>query len=496
MVTARSLAFARLAIATGLGLCATQLLWCCFSARFALADLTDQLLAGALGAFAAARWTANRIPQRVAEVTLRHPKLWLLLGLLVVTQSTRLAAFTVDPSRSWAQPTPMRTPHSCLAAYVRAAELSRECPDQLYSTQHYRQPNGSSTSCRPSLPGLESAMNDAYHYPPPFLLLPRALLAVSKSFAVVRALWLIFHVGLFFAVAGFIVSFNDECRPLGLLLTLAVWISWPVTANFEFGQVHLITLAGATAAMVTIDRGREARGSLLLAAATVTKVFPAILLPYLLLRRRFRAVAWTAAALLGGLLLGWIILGARPYVEFFGEHLHRLSDGRAFVDMRQDPLAIADNYSVTGLVDRFEMLTRRSLPGAIARAGWAFSVGLIVLVVSLSRASRAASERAYLALLNLTAMRSPFAPGSYTLAGTVWLCGLQLPHCRRQRLVWLCLFWAAVQTLPFLGEFPLLWRLPALVTLVSFVGNLAVIGFNIAVVLGWGDGPFPQASNS
>src|SRR5262245_6790131 len=70
-------------------------------------------------------------------------------------------------------------------------------------------------------------------------------------------------------------------------------------------------------AMVLFEGGRHALGGAVLAFTIASKLFPGLLVIYLLARRQYRAVAWTAASGLGYIFLTFGLLGWMPYASSF-----------------------------------------------------------------------------------------------------------------------------------------------------------------------------------
>ena len=92
----------------------------------------------------------------------------------------------------------------------------------------------------------------------------------------------------------------------------------------------------------------------MLAFATASKLYPGLLIVYLLVRRQWRALAWTAgwgAVLTLATLadVGWLQIRA------FFEHLPGLLSGEAFPAFR-NPAAMAMNFSVPGIGFKLKVL--------------------------------------------------------------------------------------------------------------------------------------------
>jgi uncharacterized membrane protein YccC len=85
-----------------------------------------------------------------------------------------------------------------------------------------------------------------------------------------------------------------------LLFSPLVLASDLTIGTLQAGNLQAMVFSIAMIAMVLLAQRRYAAGGALLAFVTVSKLFPALLLVYLLVRREWRALAWTigcAAAL-------------------------------------------------------------------------------------------------------------------------------------------------------------------------------------------------------
>lgn len=407
---------------------------------------------------------------------------WAALALLSLVQTARLSAFMSDPSRGWGAPIPgQNTRHMCLAAYVRAAELSRARVGNVYRPERYRrhEPLGGA----PTIEHLAPHMSDPFQYPPPFLLLPRAAIAATGDFYQIRTIWFALQALLFGGVALLVALRSPPAsRRLSVLLLPAVWASLPTLVNFQYGQAHLFVLALAMAAMLAIDRDRSWLGGGLLAAAIWAKLFPGVLFAWLVARRRWRAVGATGAWLAAVGAIAWAVLGNAPFSAFFGYHLSRLRSGSAFAFYLEDPFTIADNQSIQGLPYKLQALgvSVGAAPFA-ALLRWLYAGSLLALAFVAARRSDRAEPRAWLALLSLGALMSPYAPGSYALVATIWLLSLLAGRATRIRhgALMLAAIWLFVQTSPFFGDLPLLWRYAALALVASMLTQAIAISISI-----------------
>ena len=123
--------------------------------------------------------------------------------------------------------------------------------------------------------------------------------------------------------------------------THTVWLTpWVLLApsaigTLQAGNVQLLFLVQSAAAMLLFERRRHALGGLLLAYAIVSKLYPGVLILYLLLRRNWRAVGWTTAAALALTLVTLADLGwTRSRVP---GHLPKILSGEAFPGLSRPP---------------------------------------------------------------------------------------------------------------------------------------------------------------
>jgi hypothetical protein len=383
----------------------------------------------AVGVIAAVAWAFWKCPivsldKNAASSALSI--LFLLAAIASLVHLVRLCVFVVNPAAMGYALGPHRgaglpPSHLCMTAYYVAAQSVATAPDiydeyRLYSfpTQDPDAPRNARTIGQFNI--------DAYEYPPPFLLLPRALAIVAPQFLNFRMLW--------FALCGSVVLIGllavtrmfDPVIGTRALLLLPLMLGAEVTiGTLQIGNLQAAVIALAMLAMVLLTRGRYAAGGVLLAFVTVGKLFPAMLIVYLAVRREWRAVAWTVgvcAALVGISLLD---TGTAPY-HAFGHHLPKLLSGEAFPAFRR-PGGIATNLSVPGLFFKLKLF---GLPnGSFALMKIVGSIyTLIVLaatmVIGMRKVTRNEQPLIWLTILILASLRSPFLP-SYGLFPVMWL---------------------------------------------------------------------------
>jgi len=146
-----------------------------------------------------------------------------------------------------------------------------------------------------------------YLYPPPLA----ALLAPFSGlpFEVIAAGWWILRVG---ALAGACALLPVPAWIRGVLLGVAA-ISYPVLIDLNLGNVSLIVLLLTVCAWRWLDRPA---GSIAVAGALALRPTLVVLPLWSLLRRQWRAVAWTVGAGLALILLTLPLVGLGAYGDY------------------------------------------------------------------------------------------------------------------------------------------------------------------------------------
>ena len=90
----------------------------------------------------------------------------------------------------------------------------------------------------------------------------------------------------------------------------------PVTDHLIWGQNKMLVLLMFVLMLRWLERGRDAAAGLMLALATLLRAFPLLLVGYLVLMRRWRAVAYTGIGLLFGGLITLALAGVNSTLSF------------------------------------------------------------------------------------------------------------------------------------------------------------------------------------
>ncbi len=351
-----------------------------------------------------------------------------LATVAALIQLARLCVFIVNPAAVGYAIGPSRGPgltisHSCLSAYYVAARSVTTVPN-VYAYELYAFPAESPTELRKPRP-IGSFNIDAYEYPPPFLLLPRTLAILVPEFLRFRMIW--------FALNGavMVIGLVVVARMLGpvagtraLLLAPLVLASDLTVGTLQIGNLQAIVFSIAMIAMVLLAQRHYAAGGALLAFATVSKLFPGLLLLYLLVRREWRALAWTSGLMAVLVVISLLDTGWTPYQAFL-DHLPRLLSGESFPAFR-NPGAVAKNYSVPGMAFKLQLfgVTGASF-GAMKIVGWIYTLVVLALTIIVARRTlkREGEPLAWLTILILASLRSPFLP-AYAVIPVLWLLTL------------------------------------------------------------------------
>ena len=283
---------------------------------------------------------------------------WLLLATLILVFAP--VSFAFNGVLSNARPS---TKNDFTSYYVAGLALRKASPAALY----YPEPVGSllaqASNEHPWIDLARSAgiENPNYYlYPPLFAVLfaPLTLLPYEAAYLV----WVALGAALLFASVWMLIrqddaARQDRLRSPGFLLPAAALVLmacsfYPVSRTVAVGQSSLLMLALMTGAFVALSRDgtaspegsrcRDILGATALACGILLKLTPALLLPWLVFRRRWRALAWCGVALAVLLGISVATAGLESHQVYFGRMISKLSGGTAFYP----------NQSISGMLAR------------------------------------------------------------------------------------------------------------------------------------------------
>ncbi|MFQ5463904.1 MAG: glycosyltransferase family 87 protein [Phycisphaerae bacterium] len=370
-----------------------------------------------------------------------------LTGLGIYMFDVDRVRFAMDAARpvehDGESPDPFFVKHNCLTSYTIATYYATQRADNIYDPAHYR---GAEIESPTHVAVGDALTIDRFQYPPPFLLLPRLLAEISGDFFVIRAIWYGLNVaGIGLALVLVALWCGGGKLSWALAICPVVLLAPTTLMSLQFGNVHLLIIALAMLSMLAFARGWHALGGVILAYATLSKIFPGVLLAYLLVRRKWRSAIWCGVAMIGLGALTLYVFGAKPLDAFLSFQLPRIANGEAFdfATRMMKPLAV--NLSVYGVPYKLEKL---GVFGAFSPAkvatifSWILTGSLVLILAGhrvqtnreqagrVNPSSRFREAAVWLALLVLAQQRSPFLPWTYGTFATLWLIALLIMQGR------------------------------------------------------------------
>ncbi len=348
----------------------------------------------------------------------------LTIGLSLFMHDSQRRQWSVQPTSDF------YVAHACLTALTHALERAQH-DDDIYA-----QPDRALR-----VAGFEV---DAYLYTPPMLLVPAALSAVTTDFASMRRLW--FGLQTLSTLAALLIVARYAGGRDGATATWAIpilWLAPPFLLNLQIENLQITALAMAMVGMVWLSSGRSIAGSALLSAAILTKLFPAVLLVYLIGLRRWRWIMLVLAWSVVFSVLSVAVFGVRPVWDY-ARALPEVLNGSATAIWTSIPGLAPSNQSVYGVTRKLVALGLDIVTPRVEQAvQMLFGIALLTVaaVAGFKTRTEGADSRSrlshaivWLALLNLASFRSPFLPDGYAYVGTLWLVTLIL--AARPRFSW------------------------------------------------------------
>ena len=238
--------------------------------------------------------------------------------------------------------------HCCLTAYNESARFVSEGEKNIYKKElYFGEEFKTNKDIRRKLDGFNV---DPYHYPPPFLLLPiMARAVVGGNFLDLRMLWFAIGVlSLLFAIGFITYRLEPEGRLRMIGMAPLFWCSMPVLAGLQMSNVQIIIIAISIISMAAFTFNKPV-GGILLAMSSVAKIFPGILVVYLLAQKKFREVGWVVGFAVVLSIIAFIVVGQNAFQAFIDYELPQLSSGEAFSGPFSRAFAVARNMAPFGI---------------------------------------------------------------------------------------------------------------------------------------------------
>ncbi len=372
----------------------------------------------------------KRLPTELIGIRMRKPWLsilWLLIAIVSVLQIARLSVFMIDPTQTQHSLFPgdkWMIEHCCLTAYNESARFVSEGENNIYKKElYFGEEFKTNKEFRRKLDGFNV---DPYHYPPPFLLLPiMARAVVGGNFLDLRMLWFAIGVlSLLFAIGFITYRLEPEGRLRMIGMAPLFWCSMPVLAGLQMSNVQIIIIAISIISMAAFTFNKPV-GGILLAMSSVAKIFPGILVVYLLAQKKFREVGWVVGFAVVLSIIAFIVVGQNAFQAFINYELPQLSSGEAFSGPFSRAFAVSRNMAPFGLPLKLGWL---GLPGMTLEIGRIVSSIHLLMVLILAIWSGRQKPRSntemisvWISLISLGSLVSPFAPANYVLVPVVLL---------------------------------------------------------------------------
>jgi hypothetical protein len=285
---------------------------------------------------------------------------WLLIGLGVVLMLMRVEIIVMAGSDF---------------THDYMASLALRTGRSIYTT--FTQPDFSARALGMAQPLYRPQPVNNIH--PPFdalLFLPLTLLPYNVAIALWSALSLLFYF-----LIGWIVlrELRIDLSGAWLALLIGLALCWfPFQAHIALGQVSLFLSAIIIGGWALLRRGRDFPAGVLIGLACLIKIFPGVIVLYLLLRRRWRAAGAALAVTALGLLVTLLVVGIDDVAHFFlhvpalateenGYSLNNISltgvIARVFIDGAWvQPLVVAPGFA--------RLLTALCSLGLLALVAW------------------------------------------------------------------------------------------------------------------------------
>jgi len=163
-------------------------------------------------------------------------------------------------------------------------------------------------------------------YPPTFILFVEPFTLASFE----TAYWIWAGLNLAALVLALLLLFGSYSRlsahSVFALTALALFYRPAIEPDLYEGQPHTILLAMLVAASICFRRRKDFVGGIILALAGLLRIFPLFLVGYLIAKRRWRAVFFTALGLVIGSAATMAVIGM-PRALAFGARLTHVATG-------------------------------------------------------------------------------------------------------------------------------------------------------------------------
>lgn len=158
-------------------------------------------------------------------------------------------------------------------------------------------------------------------YPPIalFFFLPLAFFERVEA----SIIWTIFSITLF--ITSIVSLFMTERRKIFsnefLIICSLSFLMFPLKFNLGMGQFNNVNLFFLSLFLLLMSRGKYALSGAAIGFSLILKVFPVLLLPYLLIIKKYTIFQWSVAIVLSGIVLGLVVVRPELTAYFFSSSL-------------------------------------------------------------------------------------------------------------------------------------------------------------------------------
>ncbi len=234
----------------------------------------------------------------------------------------------------------------------------------------------------------------AYLYPPPSLVFfyPFSLIpyeAAKVTMLALNHLMLLASTFLMFRILKL-----DLSHPFALFSLIYVISFFPLLITLEYGQTNILLLLLLCVAWVALAKGKHpAYAAVPLAFSIILKLYPALFLVYLFIRKKYGVVIWTIVLVLLFIVITLPLLPDGVWADWFNEVA--LAGGYGSWVRGQSP-ATPENQSINGFTSRIFLgheKVQPLLPNDLALKIAPYILCGIVLLVTLLAVLRRPKEK-------------------------------------------------------------------------------------------------------
>ncbi|HYL57348.1 MAG TPA: glycosyltransferase family 87 protein [Candidatus Acidoferrales bacterium] len=163
--------------------------------------------------------------------------------------------------------------------------------------------------------GLNVADNTRATYPPPFLLCFEPLTRLAPAHAYWT--WISINAALTIVALFVLLSFGSHVDATAAVSLAGFALLYPpLVDNFTYAQSQVLVVLILALTMRWMERGMDRVAGIALAVAGLLRIFPLIMVGYLLARRRWTVLGYAIGGLSAGVAITLLLAGPRVTLSF------------------------------------------------------------------------------------------------------------------------------------------------------------------------------------